>query len=193
MPSAIGPVDILTASIMFGAVGWCFIFFATILAASSSAASSSSTPRSLVRRVLSLPDSTSSAAPSATSRGSPASSPSIRPIESASSPETCRPDRAMSSVFFMPIRRGPRWVPDAPGNRPRFTSGRPTRSPLTPTRAWVPMQISRPPPSAVPCGAEITGFSLASIALIVSGSDGSSGVLPNSLMSAPATKVRPAA
>ena len=49
-----------------------------------------------------------------------------------------------------------------------------------------------PPPRAVPWMAATTGTSLASMAPSTAGSQGSAGGLPNSLMSAPAKKVRPA-
>src|SRR5882724_8927220 len=51
---------------------------------------------------------------------------------------------------------------------------------------------SRPPPRAVPWMADTTGFGELSIRSSTEWSDGSVGGLPNSVMSAPAMKVRPA-
>ncbi len=52
---------------------------------------------------------------------------SITPIFSASLAPTWRPEVIMSSAFSRPAIRGRRWVPPAPGIRPRLTSGNPTR------------------------------------------------------------------
>jgi len=49
-----------------------------------------------------------------------------------------------------------------------------------------------PPPSGVPCSAAMTGLGHASIASITAMAVGWRGGLPNSVMSAPATNVRPA-
>ena len=50
---------------------------------------------------------------------------SISPLSSASALPMWRPDVIISSAFGTPTRRGSRWVPPAPGSRPRLTSGRP--------------------------------------------------------------------
>ena len=126
-------------------------------------------------------------------RGSvPSASASIRFIRNASSAPIWRPDVTMSIAASSPTARGSRWVPPAPGNRPSVTSGRPSRVPGTATRAWAPSATSSPPPSTVPCSAATIGLSDASIASMTSGRNGATGGLPNSDMSAPAMKVRPA-
>ncbi len=73
-----------------------------------------------------------------------------------------------------------------------MTSGKPTRAPRTATRKWQASANSKPPPRAVPCNAATTGFGIASIAAMTSCRLGACGGLPNSVMSAPAKKVRPA-
>ena len=54
------------------------------------------------------------------------------------------------------------------------------------------MVSSSPPPSGVPCTAAMVGFLMSSISEITSIRLGGCDGLPNSVMSAPATKVRPA-
>ena len=73
-----------------------------------------------------------------------------------------------------------------------MTSGSPTAADGTATRWWQASAVSNPPPSAVPWIAATTGLGLESSRSIMAGKDGSSGGLPNSVMSAPAKKVLPA-
>ena len=63
-----------------------------------------------------------------------------------------------------PIRRGRRWVPPAAGNAPIFASGSPSRAVVDAMRMSAHSASSRPPPSATPLIAAITGFSNVSIA-----------------------------
>ncbi len=102
------------------------------------------------------------------------------------------PVRIIAIALSRPTRRGSRWVPPAPGIRPSLISGSPSRVPGAATRQWQPSATSRPPPSGVPCIAAMTGFSLASMTAITSMVVGPCAGLPNSPMSAPAMKVRPA-
>ena len=103
-----------------------------------------------------------------------------------------RPEVIASSARAAPIRRGARWVPPAAGITPRWTSGRPTRPPAWAMRQWAAMATSSPPPSAVPCRVATTGFEAASIRSHRAEICGSFRFVPNSVMSAPAWKVRPA-
>ena len=64
--------------------------------------------------------------------------------------------------------------------------------PFAATRQWQPSASSKPPPSGVPCNAATTGFGIVSIISITSPRPGGCSGLPNSVMSAPAAKVRPA-
>ncbi len=117
---------------------------------------------------------------------------STSPAASASLAGIGSPERIIGSAFSMPTRRGRRCVPPAPGIRPSLISGRPSRVPAAATRKWQPIVSSSPPPSGVPCTAAIVGFFTSSSTAITSISDGGCGGLPNSVMSAPATNVRPA-
>ena len=65
-----------------------------------------------------------------------------------------------SKLFWMPIRRGRRCVPPAPGSRPSLTSGRPILAlgSSMAKRAWQASASSRPPPSVVPLRAATTGL-----------------------------------
>ena len=105
---------------------------------------------------------------------------SDRPTGSSAAPSRCRRGAAGAAC-----RR-------RPGMRPSLISGRPSRVPAAATRKWQPMVSSSPPPSGVPCTAAMVGFftssSVAMTSIRLGGCDG----LPNSVMSAPATKVRPA-
>ncbi len=65
---------------------------------------------------------------------SPSSTASRIPRARASLAPTNSPVVIISSAFWAPVRRGRRWVPPAPGNRPSFTSGRPTLALLRATR-----------------------------------------------------------
>ena len=59
-------------------------------------------------------------------RSSPSgTSSSSRPLARAVLASMCLPEVIISSACSTPTRRGSRCVPPAPGNRPRFTSGRP--------------------------------------------------------------------
>ena len=59
---------------------------------------------------------------------------STRPMALAALAGTWLPLVIISSAFWAPTMRGRRWVPPAPGSRPRFTSGRPTFADGTATR-----------------------------------------------------------
>ena len=117
---------------------------------------------------------------------------STMPSASASAAPTGSPVTIICNAFSGPIRRGRRCVPPAPGSRPSFTSGRPTRAVAAAIRKWQASASSKPPPSAVPCSAATTGFGIASIAAMTAARLGDCGGLPNSVISAPAKKVRPA-
>ena len=117
---------------------------------------------------------------------------STRPAASASLAGIGSPDRIIGSAFSMPTRRGSRCVPPAPGMIPSLISGRPSRVPAAATRKWQPIVSSSPPPSGVPCTAAMVGFFTSSMMVITSIRPGGCGGLPNSVMSAPATNVRPA-
>ena len=117
---------------------------------------------------------------------------STSPALSASFAGIGSPDRIIGSAFSMPTRRGSRCVPPAPGMSPSLISGRPSRVPAAATRKWQPMVSSSPPPSGVPCTAAMVGFLMSSISEITSIRPGGCEGLPNSVMSAPATNVRPA-
>ena len=85
------------------------------------------------------------------------------------------------------------WVPPVPGGMPSLTSGRPIFPCASMTRAWHAKAISHPPPKVVPCSAATTGLLTCSIACTTSRKCGSCVGKSNSRISAPATKVRPAA
>ncbi len=123
---------------------------------------------------------------------SPSAIASRTPSASASAAGIGSPVTIILSAFSGPTSRGRRCVPPAPGRRPSLTSGRPTRAVGAATRKWQASANSNPPPSAAPWIAATTGFGIASIAAMTSPSPGACGGLPNSVMSAPAKKVRPA-
>ncbi len=114
------------------------------------------------------------------------------PNRNASQASAGLPERQNSSAFSGPIRRGSRWVPPAPANSPSVISGKPTLAVGIAMRKWQPSATSKPPPSAVPWIAATIGFGDLSSATITCCNEGSSFGLPNSVMSAPAKKVRPA-
>ena len=108
-------------------------------------------------------------------------------------PPTGSPVTIIRNAFSGPTRRGRRWVPPAPGNRPSLTSGRPTRAAAAATRKWQASASSKPPPNAVPCKRrDHRLWPSPRSAAMTSPRLGARGGLPNSLMSAPAKKVRPA-
>ncbi len=117
---------------------------------------------------------------------------STMPSDSASSADTMRPLAIKSTAAAMPVRRGRRCVPPAPGTMPSFTSGSPSFAVADAMRKWQASAISQPPPSAAPLIAATTGFSLCSIRSITCGNVGSAIGAPNSRMSAPPTKFCPA-
>ena len=125
--------------------------------------------------------------------GSPSKISSINSAASASFAGIGSPERIIAAAFSMPTRRGRRCVPPAPGMSPSLISGRPSRVPVWAMRKWQASVISSPPPSVVPNTAATTGFLIASISAITSERPGDIGGLSNSVMSAPATKVRPCA
>src|SRR5258708_3975775 len=75
---------------------------------------------------------------------------SIRPFFNASLAPIGSPPTIILTASSGPTARGRRCVPPAPGNRPSFTSGRPSLASLVATRKWQASATSRPPPSAVP-------------------------------------------
>ena len=89
----------------------------------------------------------------------------------------------------MPIRRGSRCVPPAPGTTPSVTSGKPRTAPGAATRARQARAISKPPPSAAPLMAATAGRRIRRAT--TSGRCGSIGGRSNSFASAPAMKARP--
>ena len=132
------------------------------------------------------------ASATAASKMSPSAIASIRPSRSASAAETGAPVTIIRSAIAGPTARGRRCVPPPPGSSPSFTSGWPSFVPGAATRAWQPSAISSPPPKVVPWSAATMGFCIASSAAATSPVNGFRRGLPNSLMSAPATNVRPA-
>jgi len=85
---------------------------------------------------------------------------------------TAQPVTMSSSAASAPINRGSRCVPPAPGRIPKCTSGRPTRAHDAITRAWQLIASSKPPPSAVPWIAAVTGIGASSNACMTSPNDG---------------------
>ena len=75
---------------------------------------------------------------------------SISPFFNASVALIGSPPTIILTASSGPTARGRRCVPPAPGSRPSFTSGRPSRASLVATRKWQASATSRPPPSAVP-------------------------------------------
>ena len=196
--SSIGVSSVMrTASI--AAAGACRprVFFAccaTILSnfAGLARISSSLSSRSFTRWSGRFAASTLRANLTAPATRSPSIISSTSPAAIASLAGIGSPDRIIGSAFSMPTRRGSRCVPPAPGINPSLISGKPSRVPAAATRKWQPMVSSRPPPSGVPCTAAIVGFLMSSSVVITSIRPGACGGLPNSVMSAPATNVRPA-
>ena len=164
----------------------------SVSAASAKPSATSFSSRSRTRRSGRLSATTRRTKEIAPAVRSPSTISSTIPSASASRASIGSPVTIILSAFSGPIRRGRRWVPPAPGNRPSLTSGRPTRAPATATRKWQASDSSNPPPKAVPCSAATTGFGIVSIAAMTSPRPGACGGLPNSVMSAPAKKVRPA-
>jgi hypothetical protein len=80
----------------------------------------------------------------------------------ASSAEIGSPVKIISSATGA-HRRGRRCVPPLPGSRPNLTSGRPNLAFGEARRRWQAMASSRPPPSAYPLMAAITGLVMFSI------------------------------
>ena len=125
-------------------------------------------------------------------RRSPVTTSSTRPASCASAAPIGSPERIIAMALSMPTSRGSRCVPPAPGMMPSLISGSPRRVSGAATRKWQASASSSPPPSGVPCRAATIGLPMASIVAMTLVSTGSRGGLPNSAMSAPATKVRPA-
>ena len=148
--------------------------------------------RSRTRRSGRRSRTTRSAKAMALARRSPVAISSMSPVSCAWRAPIGSPPVIMSSASGRPTSRGRRCVPPAPGRMPSFTSGSPTLASATAMRKWQDSASSRPPPSAVPCIAAITGFGLFSMVSMMARRPGSFIGLPNSVMSAPATKVRPA-
>ncbi len=88
--------------------------------------STSGTGSSLVFRGAAPCSSSSRAQAIAPSRKSPSTILSISPISFAAAAPTGLPLTIRSSAAATPASRGERCVPPAPGNKPRFTSGKPT-------------------------------------------------------------------
>lgn len=91
----------------------------------------------------------------------------------------------------IPINRGNRCDPPAPGIGPTLTSGKPNLVLASAIRQAQAIAGSNPPPSTVPGSAATTGALFSKICT-TSGNSGCSGVRSNSDMSPPATKVLPA-
>ena len=73
---------------------------------------------------------------------------STRPIASASSAPTNRPEKTRSLALAGPTSRGSRWVPPAPGMMPSRISGWPSLALSPQTRKSAVSASSQPPPSA---------------------------------------------
>ena len=98
----------------------------------------------------------------APARRSPSTTASTSPRPCARAAPMGLPERITSSAVSGPVIRGSRWVPPAPGRRPRFTSGSPSLASGDATRKWQPSATSSPPPSALPEMAATRGFGDAS-------------------------------
>ncbi|MOA19988.1 hypothetical protein D3C78_1404040 [compost metagenome] len=72
-----------------------------------------------------------------------------------------RPVSAMSMALDLPMARGRRWVPPAPGITPSLISGWPKRALSAAMMKSHIMASSQPPPSAKPDTAAITGLRMA--------------------------------
>ena len=116
---------------------------------------------------------------------------SMMPRASASLAFTILAPQIMSRATAMPVRRGRRCVPPAPGTRPSRVSGSPTEAPGAAILRSQASAISSPPPSAAPLMAATSGLSMASMASTTSASSGGFGGWFISLTSAPATKQAP--
>ena len=117
---------------------------------------------------------------------------SIKPFFSASAAPIGSPLTIILTASSGPTARGSRCVPPAPGSRPSFTSGRPSLASLVATRKW---QAERHFQSAAERGAVDCGDHRLRAVLDLGqhfAEAGGFGGLPNSVMSAPAMKVRPA-
>ena len=88
---------------------------------------SSVTLRSRTRRSGAFWATSICACATAPARRSPSTMASTMPLLLASGAGMWRPEMMASSAYLAPVRRGRRCVPPAPGSRPRWTSGRPTR------------------------------------------------------------------
>ena len=99
------------------------------------------------------------------------------------------PVTIISNDVCASAKRGRRWVPPAPGNMPRFTSGRPTLLSAKVMRWWQANATSKPPPNAGPGRTATTGLDAFSILSSTSGSMGDKSPPENSLMSAPPEKI----
>gem|GEM_PF-5894007 len=84
---------------------------------------------------------------------------SITPIFLAFAGRRLRPVSSRSRPAWIPTSRGRRWVPPAAGNRPSWTSGRPSTVAGVSAAMRLSQAIanSRPPPRQVPSIAAITG------------------------------------
>ena len=118
---------------------------------------------------------------------------STPPTASRSSAVSNLPRQTISNAISHPISLGARCVPPAPGTKPILTSGNPNRVFGAATRATQAIASSKPPPRTLPWSAATKGVSLSSIACTISGRCGGSGSRLNSVISPPATKVRPVA
>ncbi len=70
------------------------------------------------------------------------------PISTARAPFTGRPEKIISLARVIPMIRGSRWVPPAPGTTPRVISGRPSWASSATTRKSAASASSHPPPRA---------------------------------------------
>jgi hypothetical protein len=81
-----------------------------------------------------------------------------RPVRSASAASIMRAVSSMSIAFDLPMVRGRRWVPPAPGVTPTLISGWPKRALSAAIRKSHIIASSQPPPRQNPATAPITGL-----------------------------------
>jgi hypothetical protein len=99
------------------------------------------------------------ASPQASSRACAGSTSRLtRPIPRASSPETPRPVRIKSSAWLIPISRGNRTVPPSISGTPKRRQNTPKTASRAATRMSHHTASSRPPATANPSTAAITGL-----------------------------------
>jgi PII-like signaling protein len=80
-----------------------------------------------------------------------------RPSATASSPRTTRPEKVSSLATSRPTSSGSSWLPVMSGTRPHLISSTDIRASGATMRMSAPSAICRPPPSALPVTAAMTG------------------------------------